>query len=155
MSTTLDAEGMRALATKHGDCELAYDWDGALATMGDEPFYEFYPYRIRISGPDAIKALWTSVFADTGTLRCFNVDCIDLTTHEGVEMVGDDSIVHISNYVFTTEDGQRRPATTVVRYRFAGDRMMSETMWVDESLVPYLDTVFTPEFRALPGVERI
>jgi hypothetical protein len=43
----------------------------------------------------------------------------------------------------------------VVRYRFEGDKLESETLWVCSNLVPYLDTVFDETFRALPGVEDI
>jgi hypothetical protein len=155
MSTTLDADGMRLLALQHGEYEMNRDWDGALATMVPEPFYEFYPYRLRISGPDAIKELWTRVFTESGTLRCFDIEHIDLDAHEQWEMVGDDSIVHIGNSAFVDENGERRESTTVVRYRFAGDRMMSETMWACKSILPYLDTVFDATFRALSGVEQI
>jgi hypothetical protein len=42
-----------------------------------------------------------------------------------------------------------------VRYRFEGDRMLSETLWVCSNLMRYFDTVFDESFRALPGVEEI
>jgi hypothetical protein len=157
MSTTLDADGMRLLALRHGECELARDWDGTLATMGDEPFYEFYPFRLRINGPEAIRELWTRVFGtdDSQTLRCFNFGHLDASGHEMWEMVGDDSIVHIMNGGFFDENGERKGSTTVVRYRYAGDRMMSETMWACENVRRYLATVFDESFRALPGVEEI
>jgi hypothetical protein len=157
MSTTLDADGMRLLTLQHGGCELARDWDGALATMGPEPFYEFYPWRLRISGPDPIRELWTRVFRtdDSETLRCFNFGHLDSSGHEMWEMVSDESIVHISNGAFFDEAGERITTTTIVRYRFAGDRMMSESLWACDNLRPYLDTVFDESFRALPGVEVI
>jgi hypothetical protein len=155
MSTTLNADGMRLLALKHGECEMNRDWSGALATMGPQPYYEFYPYRLRICGADAIATLWTRVFAEGGTLRCFDVGCIDMNAHEQWEMVGDDSIVHIGNSAFIDESGERQLSTTVVRYRFEGARMMSETLWACAALMPYLDQVFDAGFRALPGVAQI
>ena len=159
MSTTLDADEMRLLVLRHSECELARDWDGTLATMGDEPYYEFYPFRLRISGPDPIREMWTRVFStdDSKTLRCFNFSHMDAdaSRRDMWEMVSDDSIVHIMNGGFIAEDGDRRGTTTVVRYRFAGDRMMSETMWACDNVRPYLATVFDESFRALPGVESI
>ena len=158
MSTTLDAYEMRLLTLEHGRCELARDWDGTLATMGPEPFYEFYPWRLRITGPDAIKALWTRVFGrdDSETITCFNFGRIDSSGHEMWEMESDESIVHISNGAFLDEADERKTTTTVVRYRFAGELMMSETLWACDNLRPYFDEfVFNESFRALPGVEVI
>jgi hypothetical protein len=150
---------MRLLALRHGECELARDWDGALATMGHEPFYEFYPFRLRISGAAPIREMWTRIFGtdDSQTLRCFNFNhmVMDEGAHEMWEMVGDDSIVHIMNGAFVDEDGATQGTTTVVRYRYAGDRMMSETMWACDHVRPYLASVFDESFRALPGVEQI
>ena len=155
MPTTLDAAGMRALIDEHSGCELDHNWEGALATMIPAPHYEFYPYRLRISGAEAITEMWSRIFSDNGTLRCFDIAHSDLDAHEGFGLVGDDSIVDIMKSVFRAEDGEIRRASTVVWYRFEDDRMMSETLWVDATLVPYLDTVFDESFRALPGVETI
>jgi hypothetical protein len=155
MPTTLDADGMRALVDAHSEGEQARNWPIALATMDPAPYYEFYPYRLRISGADAITEMWTRIFAEEGTLRCFNVDYIDVDSVEFSESVGEDTLVHIMGATFVAEDGRRRRSSNVVRYRFDGDRMLSETLWVCSNLTPYLDTVFDESFRALPGVEEI
>jgi hypothetical protein len=146
---------MRALVDEHSEGEQARNWSVVLATMGPSPYYEFYPYRLRISGADAITEMWARIFAEEGTLRCFNVDHIDLDSVEFTESVGEDSLVHIMAATFFTEEGEPRRSSNVVRYRFEGDRMLSETLWVCSNLVRYLDTVFDESFRALPGVQEI
>lgn len=155
MSTTLDADGMRALVDADSEGEQTRDWPRALATMGPSSYYEFFPYRLHISGAEAITEMWSRIFAEEGTLRCFNVDHIDIDSVEFSESVGDDSLVHIMAATFVTEDGQRRRTSNVVRYRFEGDRMLSETLWLCSNQMRYLDTVFDESFRALPGVEEI
>ena len=42
--------------------------------MVDEPFYEFFPYRLRLSGREAITELWSRIFAEAGWIRCFSAD---------------------------------------------------------------------------------
>jgi len=155
VSTTLDADGMRALVDAHSEGEQSRNWPQALATMGPAGHYEFYPFRLRISGAEAIAEMWTRIFAEEGTLRCFNVDYIDVDSVEFSESVGDDSLVHIMAASFLAEDGERRRSSNVVRYRFEGDLMVSETLWVCSTLERYLGTVFDESFRALPGVEEI
>lgn len=155
MGTTLDGDGMRALVDVHSEREQARNWPSALATMVPAPYYEFYPYRLRISGADAITEMWNRIFAEEGTLRCFDVEHIELDSVEFSESVGEDSLVHIMAATFVAEDGQRRRSSNVVRYRFEGDRMLSETLWVCSNLMRYFDTVFDESFRALPGVEEI
>jgi hypothetical protein len=157
MATSLDSAAMRALADKHGACEVAHDWDGALATMGDAPFYEFYPFRLRISGADAIKNLWRGVFTKTDgrIIRCFDEPFLVPDSHEYAEYINEDSLVEIRTWTFVGDDGEHHSSKSVVIYAFEGDRMRSETMFVDESTKLYMDRVFDAEFRAQPGVEEI
>ena len=155
MSTTLDADGMRALIWVHSEGEMTRNFDAALATMGPSPYYEFYPFRLRISGPEPIVEMWSRIFREDGWLHPF--DEANRVPGDPVfeEMVGENAIVHIMGGAFIAENGERRGTSTVVRYRFEGDTMESETMWACGNLVPYLGTVFDESFRALPGVEQI
>jgi hypothetical protein len=156
MATTLDADGMLALIDVHSEAEQAREFPTALATMGPSPYYEFYPFRLRIGGPEAITELWSRIFrADGTTLHCFDVGNIEVDSVEFAQAVGDDMIVHIMGANFAGEDGERLRSSNVVRYRFEGDKMASETLWVCSNIARYLDTVFDGSFRALPGVEEI
>jgi ketosteroid isomerase-like protein len=149
MATNLDPDGMRALVAEHSDAELRGDWAAALATMTSEPFYEFYPNRLRISGGDAIATMWPRLFA----LPCFGTE--DTTPLSLEEYVGDDGLMHTMAWIFTGADGEHLPTQVATRYAFEGDRMRSETMFMDTSGAPYVAQAFDAAFRALPGVEQI
>ena len=155
METTLDADGMRALIEVHSEGEMTRNFDAALATMGPEPYYEFYPFRLRLNGPEPIVELWSRIFREDGWLHPFDernrVD--DAIVFE--EMVGENAIINIMSSAFIAENGERRGSSNAVRYRFEGDKMESETLWVCSNLVPYLGAVFDESFRAIPGVEVI
>jgi hypothetical protein len=53
------------------------------------------------------------------------------------------------------EHGVRCPSTTIVRFMFAGDRIASESVFLDAASTRYTDAAFDASFRALAGVETI
>jgi hypothetical protein len=150
VTTSLTPDEMRAMVAEHSEGEMVHDWPRAIATLTDSPVYEFYPYRLRISGTDAITEAWKRLLV----LPCFNSgEAGEFHGHE--EYVGPDSVLHVSEWTFVDPDGIRRRTKPAVRYGFEGDRMVSETMWMDASMTPFVDTAFDEEFRSLPGVEVI
>ncbi len=156
MATDLGPDGMRKLIDEHSGFELAYNWEAALGTMCDEPFYEFYPYRLRLSGPESITAMWIRIFRPgKSMIRCFDQSFMVPDSHQLEEYVNNDSVLHIMGASFVAEDGQVCSFKQIVRYAFKGDRMLSETLFLDRSVAPYFDAVFDEEFRSLPGVEQI
>ena len=56
LSTASSIEAKRNLVKRHVERELAHDWDGALETMTDSPFYEHYPLGIRVRGRRAVTS---------------------------------------------------------------------------------------------------
>jgi hypothetical protein len=156
MTTTLDPDGMRQLALRHGASEAAHDWDGAMATMGDEPYYEFFPFRLRISGEAPIRELWLRLFGDDDGgegIRCFDRRYSE-GAHDLWEALGDDSLLQIINGAFVDERGDRSTTTILVRFRYGGDRISSETLWICDHQRPYFDAIFDGSFRELAGVEE-
>jgi hypothetical protein len=150
MATTLTGDEMRAMVAEHSEGEATRDWPRAAATLSDAPVYEFYPHRLRISGIDAITEAWKRLLP----LPCFNSSKGgEFIGHE--EYVNADSVLHVSEWIFVTPDGDRRRTKVAVRYGFEGDRMVTETMFMDASMTPFVDTAFDETFRALPGVEQI
>src|SRR5262245_39406373 len=125
MATTLDADGMRALIWVHSEGEMNRDFDAAMATMGPSPYYEFYPFRLRLNGPGPIRELWSRIFREDGWLHPFDEKNRVADVIEFEEMVGESSIVHIMGSAFIAEDGEQRATSNVVRYRFEGDKMES------------------------------
>jgi hypothetical protein len=150
MPTSLSGDEMLALVEEHSDGEAQRDWKRTLATMTDAPFYEFYPYRIRASGPDAIIASWERLLP----LPCFKIlDGGEFLGRD--EYVGTDSVLHLSDWIFKAPDGTRRRTKVIIRYGFDGDRMESESVFFDAAALPFADAAFDETYRALPGVEVI
>jgi hypothetical protein len=151
MATNLDVAGMQALIDEHGRCELAEDWAGTLATMTDTPVYFFFPYRLRVAGAAAITEAWTRTLG----LPCFDYANMDLSTAHQDAYRSDDSVLLVNSLAFQDEQGSRCPTTMIVRFMFEGDRIASESVFMDAAMTRYVDAVFDESFRALPGVRRI
>jgi hypothetical protein len=151
-TTRLTGDEMRALVAEHAAREHAHDWDGALATMvDDEPFYEVFPYRLRIAGPDAIKQWWLSFSDESSGTPIFDT-AIDPASHHVSEYVDDDSLVQVLEWDFVTADGERLPTYHVAAFRFRDGRILSESIFCDVNLMRYMDRALDDGFRSHPGV---
>jgi hypothetical protein len=146
MATSLDADGMRAVVQRHSDCEVGHDWEGAIATMVDAPWYEFHPMRLRLTSLEAITTCWER----TLSLECFGQPGAEYLSFE--EYIGEDSVLHIRTSRFDAVDGTRRETRNSVRYGFDGDKICSEIFTMDDSLLPYFQSAFDEGFMAIPGV---
>jgi hypothetical protein len=146
MATCLDGDGMRAVVQRHSDCEVAHDWEGAIATMVSSPWYEFHPMRLRLTSLEAITACWER----TLSLECFGQPGAEYLSFE--EYIGEDSVLHIRESRFDGMDGTRRETRNVVRYGFDGEKICSEIFTMDDALLPYFQKAFDEEFMAIPGV---
>jgi hypothetical protein len=155
MTTNLTADQMLAIIDEHGGAEQARDFDRAWETLADEPFYQFFPYRLRLSSREAITELWSRIFAESGWIRCFSADARVPGVGAMHRHVSEDAVVDLMVSAFLDEAGQRHDSSYIVRYAFDGEGLKSESLWLDSSLLPYFDDVFDASFRALPGVEEI
>lgn len=158
MSTDVDQnaqaeldEGRLARITEHAKYELAQDWDGALSTMTEEGHYVVYPNRLRISGDEAIKQMWTR----TVPTRCLNYENGRKVVGKEV-FVNENAVVDVIYHNFPDDQGETVESTFIAMFHFDGTKIISETMFYDQAMTQYLDVVLeSPEFLALPGVERI
>jgi hypothetical protein len=150
VTTGLTADEMRAIVDEHSEGEITHDWPRALATMTSAPFYEFYPYRLRVSGADAITETWKRLLPLPCFMSAEGGEFLELK-----EYVGTNSIIHVLDRVFADFDGTTYLSKLLVRYDFEGDRMLSETVIMDAPMLPFIDTAFDETFMAIPGVETI
>ena len=58
----MTVDGMRKLVQKHADLETQLDLDGVLATLIDNPVYEFHPDRLRLEGKENIREFYREHF---------------------------------------------------------------------------------------------
>ena len=64
MSEEWTVERMQALGTKHAQLETEGDLDGTMATLVDEPVYEFWPAGRRLTGRDAVRRYYAHLIDD-------------------------------------------------------------------------------------------
>jgi hypothetical protein len=153
VETKLSSDEMRALVVEHAEREMVRDWEGALATMvADEPFYEMFPYRLRIAGADAIRAMWSRLIGIEEGSGAFAHTTIAPDSYKTVECVTDEMVMRAIKWDFLDATGNRQAVDHVVIFRFEGDRILSESVFNDSSTMKYFDTVFDSEFRSFPGV---
>ena len=55
-------EKMRNLVQKHADLETKLDLEGVLATLVENPIYEFHPARLRLEGKENIREFYREHF---------------------------------------------------------------------------------------------
>ena len=135
-----------AVIAEHGRCERVEDWDGALATMIDEPHYVFYPNRLRARGAAAIMEWWsrTHVFRDLDPRAVSRV--IDRETFFSDNAIGLLKDVKELGPLFVT---------VFAAFHFDGLKIVSETVFFDRDVSRDVDQVLeSREFLAVPGVER-
>jgi hypothetical protein len=150
----MDVEEMRAVIERHGTGEMTRDWDMTLRTMTPDCVYEFYPYRLRVTGVDAQTTLWGRFFTESGPLPCFD---ISRRGHDGAEMteyVTDDSHLRVMSSSLLAPDGTRVGSTHMTRFDFRDGLVAREMVFFDATFMHWIDDVFDDEFRGLPGVTQ-
>lgn len=58
----MTADKMRNLVQRHADLETKLNLDGVLATLVDNPIYEFHPDRLRLEGKENIRQFYQEHF---------------------------------------------------------------------------------------------
>lgn len=140
---------LEAAVWRHVEPELAQDLGGTLATVADDPVWEFYPLGVRVSGRDAIRELYTRLIPAFGVLKgedqprpaCFS----------------DTTMIVEQTLSAPGSDGSTQYMPVIVAMEIAGDgRMKSERVYCSQQLADWFqDNVLGPDFLDLPGVSRI
>lgn len=58
----MTTDEMRKLVQRHADLETKLDLEGVLATLVDNPVYEFHPDRLRLEGKENISQFYRDHF---------------------------------------------------------------------------------------------
>ena len=58
----MTVDEMRKLVQKHADLETTLDLEGVLATLVENPIYEFHPARLRLEGKENIRQFYRDHF---------------------------------------------------------------------------------------------
>jgi hypothetical protein len=138
-----------ALVDRHAVLEFEEDWEGALATMTPDGFYEWFPSGLRVSGANTITEMWKRL----GRLPCFAVAAVTSGTIHVWSAA--ESIVHCADWSFEAEDGSSPVARLYAVFRFEGALIANETLYTDTVCTSYVDAALGGDFLELTGVERI
>jgi hypothetical protein len=58
----MTVDKMRKLVQKHADLETKLDLEGVLATLVENPIYEFHPCRLRLQGKENVRQFYQDHF---------------------------------------------------------------------------------------------
>jgi hypothetical protein len=151
----MDSDGMRKVATNHGVGEMTRDWDLVLSTMSEDCVYRFYPYRLQISGIESFIELWSRFFTREGPLPCFDPSKRVSKDGETSECVSSGSLIRMASSTILDPEGVCRGITHLTAFTFRNDLIARETVFFDSTHMLWIDKVFDPDFRSLPGVTEI
>jgi ketosteroid isomerase-like protein len=135
------------LVMRHAECELRCDWDGALATMTDNPYYLYYPLGLRIRGREAIKEHWQRLLSTPG----LGASAISAKLKNWVL---DDSVVTMSEWLVDVADGHVRSRTYAL-FRFADGLIESESIYADGDTEDLMASALSGDFLSRQGVQRL
>jgi hypothetical protein len=140
----------KELVEQHYACEMMADWNGALATLTDDAYYEYYPGGIRVRGPEAITEQWK---------RVFSLPAMSGDAGRNMKMrqwfPDEDTAILIAEWPVVAVDGTEKMTTSWAVFKFVNGLILSETVFADSVLAPLLEPVYDEEFLRLPGVELI
>ena len=151
----MDIAAMRALSETHGVGEMTRDWDKALGTMTGDAIYRFFPYRLELTGAEAMIELWSRFFPEDGPLPCFDYTNRIPDAGQMKEFLAEDALLRNTAGAFIDPDGVRRGSSHVTRFDFRDGLIAAEIVFFDATFMHWIDGVFDEEFRSLPGVVQL
>ena len=125
----LDAEQVRALGRHHAEVETAGELEETMATLVEEPIYDFFPVGLRLKGDAAVRRYYQHLFDHF----------LPLVKHS--EVIGEWADEHalVQEYVvYLHHDGHdERHFLTGILY-VAGDKLGGERIWGSETALQRL-----------------
>jgi hypothetical protein len=123
-------EEVLALAREHADSETALDADRTMATLGDDPRYEFYPARLQARGRAIAERYYREEFPRF------------LRTHARAgetlgEWATEDAAV-LEHLLTVDVDGVRKKFHVLTVFPVRGGRFAGERLYCDDELVRLL-----------------
>ncbi len=135
MAEQWDATKMHKLGSRHAQLEADGDLDGVMATLVDNPVYEFWPIGLRATGRDSIRRYYEHLLG------------VFIPTQHGYRLVEEWLSDHslIQEYEIEIEGPNGRGTHQVIGILWAdGELMGGERVWASETclramLGPFFD----------------
>jgi len=152
--TDLAPERMAELAMQHEQYEFEQDVDKIMATLVDQPVFEFFPQGFRVEGRDAVRKMYerlvVSILPQLDTRK--EVQTRDIKGFA----CGESALLAEIEDDFVFPDGSTKRIRMAATVHFDGEAIHGETTYLDADLATVFDSVlWTPDFIALPGVSKV
>jgi hypothetical protein len=147
MATTLTLAQMEELLAVHEEAEFNVDLDATMATLIDNPVYEFPALNYYVEG-------WEPV---TETYRRFlrGGDERNIWAEKRTHAINESSLCREAYVFFDTLDGTRVTGRYSVIIDFEGDKIAGERMFMDATFAQACYEIFGEDFIDVPGVHRL
>ncbi len=143
---------MLELAQEHEKAEISLDLDWTMATLVAHPIYYWFPHRLKIEGPVAVREMYRRLGPVTKQMeKAIN----DGNRNVYFMTFGENQLAAEIDFDYRFDDGSTKKIRIAAFLPFEGEKMVGETQYVDADLARVLDKLFDREFRSLPGVSLI
>ncbi|MBO0852919.1 MAG: hypothetical protein J2P18_04050 [Nocardia sp.] len=146
MATTLTLAEMEALLAAHEKAEFDLDLDATLATLVDNPMYEFPSLGWHIEGRDAVRETYNRMLHGS--------DERNIWADKRVHAISDNSLSREA-YVYLDGPDGRVTGQYFVVMEFEGDKIAGERMYMDTTFAALMAQILGPDFGSVPGVSRL
>lgn len=140
-------EQMEAILHKHEEYELAYDLEGTVSTLTDDPQYEFPALGWRVRGRAAVVETYRRMLP--------LAEKVAMWADKRVHASGPNTLCREAFVMFNTADGERTTGQYFVAIAFEDNLISGERMYMDSSFAEIMAEALGPDFGDLPGVSRI
>lgn len=144
MATTLTLAQMEELLAIHEEAEFNVDLDGTMATLVDNPVYEFPALNYYVEGWEPVTETYRR-FLRGGFER-------NIWAEKRTHAVSPSSLCREAYVFFDDLDGNRLTGRYNVVMDFEGEKISGERMFMDATFAKACYEIFGADFIEVPGV---
>ncbi len=137
---------MEEILAIHETAEFEVDLDGTMATLVDNPVYEFPGIGWHIVGQEAVRETYRRLLSGS--------DKRNVWADRRVHAVSDTELCREAYVYFDTDEGRVTGQYFAVM-AFEGDKILGERMYTDTAWARALTEILGPDFGDVPGVSRL
>lgn len=147
--TELTKQEMEELLLEHEIAELEEDVERTMATLCDDPRYEFPVLGLAVQGTDAVRETYRRIMQ--------NVIDRNVAAEMRTHAVSTNTLVREAVVSFNLSEGKRVTGTYNVVLTFDPDqrKIVGERMYMDQNFAAYMSQQLGPDFKDVPGVTSL
>lgn len=137
---------MEELLGIHEEAEFNLDIDATMATLADNPVYEFPALGWHIEGRDAVRETYRRLL--------YGGDERNIWAEKRVHATAENTLCREA-YVYFDTDAGRVTGRYFASIVFEGNRILGERMFMDTAFAEAMAEILGPDFGDIPGVSRL